>query len=220
MAAAPEAQSRSETISPPPPPVITAIHHLKLPTSSIAAAFHFYTHILNFTPLPHLDHFTSPPPSLSSPSPSPPASSSNSSVSSVPQKHLFAALVLHAPSQTIVEFRYHPEQAAKQKGWDPITWAVSKKADLERWGAWVDERGEGRVKRSRVLSGLKSWWMGIEDPDGRIVRLYVADEEHEWLDPSQLDHDEYWMAPIVGDPAVALGVGSLGLNGGKGEVQE
>ena len=41
--------------------------------------------------------------------------------------------------------------------------------------------------------------MGCEDPDGRIVRLDVEDEEHEWTDhPSQ---DAYWLGEVHGDPS-------------------
>ncbi|KPI45854.1 uncharacterized protein AB675_259 [Cyphellophora attinorum] len=53
-------------------------------------------------------------------------------------------------------------------------------------------------KHSRVLMGLKSWVMACEDPDGRIVRLYVQDEEHKWT--SKPDRDERWLGTVVADP--------------------
>ena len=101
----------------------------------------------------------------------------------------------HEPTKLIVEVRYVPEQATAQRGWDPITWGVGTRNDLEEWGAWLDANG---VKRSKILLGIKGWVMGCEDPDGRIVRLYVEDEAHEWTDHP--DQDEYWLGTVEGDP--------------------
>jgi hypothetical protein len=42
-----------------------------------------------------------------------------------------------------------PEQAAAQKGWDPITWGVGRRQDLEQWAEWLDVNG---VKHSMSLS--------------------------------------------------------------------
>lgn len=42
--------------------------------------------------------------------------------------------------------------------------------------------------------------MAAEDPDRRIIRLYVQDEEHEWTDHP--DRDPYWLGTVQGDPAV------------------
>ena len=41
--------------------------------------------------------------------------------------------------------------------------------------------------------------LACEDPDGRIVRLYVEDEEHTWTDHP--DQDAKWLGEIVADPA-------------------
>jgi hypothetical protein len=43
--------------------------------------------------------------------------------------------------------------------------------------------------------------MGCEDPDGKTVRLYVEEEEHDWTDHS--DKDEYWLGTVRADPALA-----------------
>lgn len=93
--------------------------------------------------------------------------------------------------------RYAPEQAAAQKGWDPITWGVGTREDLKRWGGWFDVNA---VRHSDVKSGVKSWLMACEDPDGRIVRLYVEHEEHEWSNSP--DQDEFWLGTVRGDPNV------------------
>ena len=53
--------------------------------------------------------------------------------------------------------------------------------------------------------GIKGWVMGCEDPDGRIGRLSVEDEEHEWTDHP--DKDEYWLGSVHGDPEMESNVG-------------
>ena len=67
--------------------------------------------------------------------------------------------------------------------------------DLDEWGAWFDAK---QVKRSRVFIGMQSWILAVEDPDGRIVRLYVEDEAHEWVDLP--DCDAFWLGRMEADP--------------------
>lgn len=76
-----------------------------------------------------------------------------------------------------------------------MTWGVGNRNDLEEWATWLDANN---VKRSKIFVGIKGWVMACEDPDGKIVRLYVEDEEHEWTDHP--DKDEYWLGSIQGDP--------------------
>jgi len=152
------------------PPSFTGVNHLKLPCYSIKKTHDFYTTIFPFTPVPKYNHYT-------------------------PEHKVFAMMFTHAPTKLIVEVRYVPEQAAAQKGWDPITWGVGTRKDLEAWEQWLDANG---VTRSRIFTGIKGWVMACEDPDGRIVRLYVEDEEHEWTDHP--DQDEYWLGSIQADP--------------------
>lgn len=106
-------------------------------------------------------------------------------------------MFMHEPSKLIVEIRYEPSQAAAQKGWDPVTYGVGTRKDLEKWGRLLDSKD---VRRSRIFAGIKGWVMACEDPDGKIVRLYVEDEEHEWTDHP--DQDEYWLGKIQADPTV------------------
>lgn len=153
------------------PQSFNGINHLKLPVHSLRATLHFYTTVFPFTPAPHYDHFT-------------------------PEHKLFAQMFIHEPTNLIVEARYNPSQADAQRGWDPITWGVGTRKDLEEWAAWFDLHG---VVHSKIFTGIKGWVMGCEDPDGRIVRIYVEDEEHEWTDHP--DRDEKWLGTVVADPA-------------------
>ena len=159
------------------PSSFKGINHLKLPCHSLKKTYDFYTTIFPFKPLPQYNHYT-------------------------PKHKLFAMMFTYEPSKLIIEVRYSPTEATAQKGWDPITWGVGTRKDLEEWGNWLDA---SNVKRSPVLMGIKGWVMGCEDPDGRIVRLYVEDEEHEWTDHP--DKDEYWLGSVHGDPEMESNVG-------------
>ncbi|KAI9737567.1 MAG: hypothetical protein M1834_009722 [Cirrosporium novae-zelandiae] len=164
---APPTQSVASSKNPPSsskmPSSFRGINHLKLPATDILKTSSFYTTIFPFTRLPHYDHFT-------------------------PDHKLFAVMFAHAPTNLIVEIRHVPDQVVSaQRGWDPITWGVDTRADLEEWGTWFDANG---VRRSRVLRGIKGWVLCCEDPDGRVVRVY-CEEEHEWTDFP--DRDEFWL---------------------------
>ncbi|KIL86460.1 hypothetical protein FAVG1_10289 [Fusarium avenaceum] len=152
------------------PKSFTGINHLKLPCHDILKTGEFYEKIFHLTRIPKYNHYT-------------------------PDHKLFAIMLENKPIKLIVELRYVPVQATAQKGGDPITWGVGTRADLEEWGAWLDGHG---VSRSKILTGIKGWVMACEDPDGRIVRLYVEDEEHEWTDHP--DQNEYWLGSVEANP--------------------
>lgn len=152
------------------PSSFNGINHLKLPVFSLKRSLEFYTKIFPFVHEPKYDHFT-------------------------PEHKMFAQMFIYEPTKLIVEIRHDPERAEAQRGWDPITWGVGTRKDLEEWTKWFDANG---VKHSKILTGIKGWVMGCEDPDGKVVRLYVEDEEHEWTDHP--DTDEYWLGKLKADP--------------------
>lgn len=53
-------------------------------------------------------------------------------------------------------------------------------------------RDSQTVKHSPVFTSLESWILAAEDPDGRIVRFYVAEEKHEWS-VEGASRDAYWL---------------------------
>jgi len=162
------ASSEPKYQAPQNPLTLKGIHHIKLPSKNILETQRFYTEILHFQPLPQYNHYTA-------------------------DRKLFAVLFSHPATNTILEARYAPSLSEAEKKWDPITWGVETRKDLEDWGRWFDENG---VKRSGALKGLKSWLLVAEDPDGRFVRLYVTGEEH----TEKPSVDEYWLPEIVADP--------------------
>ena len=153
--------------SPQKPSSLYGINHLKLASANILKTLHFYTAVLPMVHISKFNHYTA-------------------------ERKLFAVMFQHPSTKLLVEARNAPEQALAQKGWDPITWAVATKKDLDDWAAWLDHC---EVKRSKVLTGMKGWVLVCEDPDERHVRFY-CDEEHEWS--TNPDVDEYWLGKPVG----------------------
>lgn len=87
----------------------------------------------------------------------------------------------------LCEIRHNEDQAEAQQGWDPITFGVRTRADLEVTRKWFEANG---VECSRVFTGLKGWVIGALDPDGKIVRVY-CEEEHQWT--TNFDKDDFWL---------------------------
>jgi catechol 2,3-dioxygenase-like lactoylglutathione lyase family enzyme len=69
-----------------------------------------------------------------------------------------------------LDLRLLPDHAAAAKRFDPITIFVSDKAALDDWAAFLD--GLGDVHHSGVFATGLSWAVAIEDPDGRIIKLF------------------------------------------------
>jgi catechol 2,3-dioxygenase-like lactoylglutathione lyase family enzyme len=142
-------------------PVLSGVHHIKLAASDIRKTQAWYTDILGLKYIPQYDHKTA-------------------------DGDLFAVLL--SLDQMLVEVRLDATQAQKDEGWNPITWAVPLRKDLEEWKAWFELNG---VKCSRVFVGLKGWVVCALDPDGKMVRIY-CDEAHEMT--TDFDHDDFWLA--------------------------
>ncbi|KAK8877365.1 VOC family protein [Apiospora arundinis] len=162
---------------PAKPPRLLGLNHLKLASHDILATRDFYTTVFPFTPLPAYDHRRA-------------------------DGSLFAVMFRHdlkpagtgtgsgtGTGNTLIEARHNSQQAAAQVGWDPVTWGVGTRADLDDWARWLDLKG---VEHSRVLRGVKGWVLCARDPDGKIVRLYT-EEEHEWGLPEE---DEIWLGSL------------------------
>ncbi|KAF3762148.1 Glyoxalase/Bleomycin resistance protein/Dihydroxybiphenyl dioxygenase [Cryphonectria parasitica EP155] len=128
---------------------LAGVHHFKLPSSDIDRTVAFYTTHLPLTHLPELNHV-------------------EASTGSV-----YAKILRHTPSQTTLEIRNAPEQAARERGWDPITWAVQGYSDLVRWREHFISAG---VRHTAVYKGVTGWGLTAEDPDGRLVRFYTLEE--------------------------------------------
>jgi len=145
-----------------PRPDFLGIHHLKFPVSDLDRSLAFYGRILGASRLPKLDH-----------------------VNAGGQLY---AVILEVPNLgTPLELRLNAEQAAKQKGFDPITLAVEARADLQKWMEHLDTE---EVVHSPILTALVGWLLAFEDPDGRRIRLYTNERHGPELTPST---DARWL---------------------------
>ncbi|KAK4555559.1 hypothetical protein LTR86_007312 [Recurvomyces mirabilis] len=111
------------------PPPLTKINHIKLAAKDIRTTQMFYTEIMGCAYVPEYDHKTA-------------------------QGELFASMVKLQPEgrDFIVEIRHNEAQAKTQEGWDPITWGVPTRKDLDIWKAWFEQN---EVNCSKVFTAIK-----------------------------------------------------------------
>ena len=98
------------------------------------------------------------------------------------------AVILEVPGLgTHLELRLDPEQAAAQRGFDPVTIAVRDRGALGEWAAYLDAAS---IAHSPVLAAIQAWLLVFADPDGRRLRLYTleihgpeipAEEDSAWI---------------------------------------
>jgi catechol 2,3-dioxygenase-like lactoylglutathione lyase family enzyme len=142
---------------------IAGVHHFKLPVSDLERSLAFYTKLLHATPIPALEH-----------------------------KHkstgqIYAHICEVPGLGTKLELRLNPEQAAKQRKWDPVTIAVTDRAMLRLWSTRLDQLG---IAHSGEIVAVQAWLVTFDDPDGNRLRFYTLethgpelppDEGNEWL---------------------------------------
>jgi catechol 2,3-dioxygenase-like lactoylglutathione lyase family enzyme len=125
-------------------PEICGIHHLKFPVHDLAASLAFYERAFGARRIEAFDHRTA--------------------------DGTLYAFILDVPHLgTHLELRLHPEAAAAQERFDPVTLSVRTRADLETWTEHLDALG---VPHSPILNGVVGCLVVLDDPDGRRLRLY------------------------------------------------
>lgn len=151
------------------PTTLYGIHHFKLAVNSIEKTKDFYINIIGLEYFQQYDH--------------------RQYDHRNKEGELFAIILglNHRANPLNIELRRNPEQAQKQQRWDPVTWGVATKADLDGWKEWFVQQG---VKCSKVFTGMQGWVLCALDPDEKFVRIY-CDETHEWT--SDVDVDEFWL---------------------------
>jgi catechol 2,3-dioxygenase-like lactoylglutathione lyase family enzyme len=143
-------------------PALNGIHHLKFAVGDLDRSLAFYERALGARRAAAWDH--------------------------VHADGTRYAMILEAPGLgTRLELRLDPEQAARQRGFDPVTIAVRDRGALQEWTAWLDAAS---IEHSPVLAAIQAWLVVLADPDGRRLRLCTlethgpelpADEDSPWI---------------------------------------
>jgi catechol 2,3-dioxygenase-like lactoylglutathione lyase family enzyme len=153
--------SREENSTMAPNASFLGLHHIKFPSANWAETVKFYTTHFPFKRIPEFDHKR-------------------------PDGTVFAVILVHEESKLNIEIRDDPEVADKSAGWDPVTYSVQSKTDLDKWHDYFEDQG---IKHSPVFIGHLGWLLACEDPAGRQIRLYSLDT-HPWVD--DIPTDDYW----------------------------
>jgi catechol 2,3-dioxygenase-like lactoylglutathione lyase family enzyme len=147
-----------------PLPALAGLHHLKFAVSDLDASLAFYEAALGARRIAAFDH----------------------------RRHdgTVYAVILDVPGLgTYLELRQDRDAAAAQAGFDPVTFAVRTRSDLDLWASHLDRRG---IEHSPTLTGLLGWLLVFDDPDGRRLRFYTREVHGPELAPSR---DERWLGP-------------------------
>ena len=146
-----------------PRPRLEGLHHVKLPVGDLDRSLQFYERVLGAERLEEADHRRSVDGAL-------------------------YAYILRVPGLgSFLELRLNPGQAARQRGFDPLTLAVRDLGALERWRKHLEGAG---VRHSSVLVAIQAWVVVFEDPDGHRLRLYTLEKHGPEIRP---DEDDPWL---------------------------
>jgi catechol-2,3-dioxygenase len=85
-------------------------------------------------------------------------------------------VALSDPGDTVhLALRHDPVRAAAMAGFDPVALCAPTRGDLEAWRQRLDDLAE---PHGGVVTGHAGWVIvGLHDPDGIEVRLYMPAEE-------------------------------------------
>lgn len=71
---------------------------------------------------------------------------------------------------TLVALRVNPAAAEGSRGFDPVSFAVGSRDDLEDWVKHLDSLG---VEHSPIVEASVGWLLVFDDPDGVTLHLYT-----------------------------------------------
>ena len=69
----------------------------------------------------------------------------------------------------VLALRLNPEVSAGIRGFDPVTFAVAARADIDAWAGHLDEL---TIPHSTVFEASDGWMLVFTDPDGLELQLY------------------------------------------------
>ena len=126
-------------------PTLTGVHHVKFPVTDIEATAAFFEKALGAKRVKRFNHKDE-------------------------KGELFAAMMHFPGCDFPVELRHAPKAAKAVAGYDPVTFGISDKSQLDLWAAQLDSAG---VKHSGVVTGYIGHLIDFETPDGLAIRFYT-----------------------------------------------
>ncbi|RZU72265.1 catechol 2,3-dioxygenase-like lactoylglutathione lyase family enzyme [Micromonospora kangleipakensis] len=71
--------------------------------------------------------------------------------------------------ETLVALRVNQQAAEGCRGFDPVSFGVQDRADIEAWASHLDSLG---IRHSPVIDATVGWLLVFNDPDGLELHLY------------------------------------------------
>jgi catechol 2,3-dioxygenase-like lactoylglutathione lyase family enzyme len=153
-------------------PVLSGLHHLKIPVSDLEISVAWYEQVFGARHRSEYDHRD--------------------------RNGILYAAMLDIPGLGVLtELRLAPKAAKAVAGYDPVTYGVADRAELDRWMAHLDACN---VYHSPVISGYIGYLVIFADPDGLRLRFYTNPEkgfDAANFDPSCADIDSPWVNPFL-----------------------
>jgi catechol 2,3-dioxygenase-like lactoylglutathione lyase family enzyme len=143
-------------------PNFDGIHHLKVAVSDVRRSDEFYARALGAERIDGYDRYDA--------------------------AGRLTSVILEIPGLgTPFELRLNPTAAAAHAGFDPVTFSVDSRRDLEAWAAHFDSVG---VRHSPLLAGGTGFLLVFEDPDRLRLRFYTRETHGPEIPPSR---DPDWL---------------------------
>ncbi|MDI2131432.1 VOC family protein [Yinghuangia seranimata] len=125
-------------------PALDGIHHVKFPVSDLPRSLAWYRDVFGLTVVMEFPD-----------------------EGGVPRG---VAATVPGLGETMFALRENPDAAAGCKGFDPVSFAVRDRADVEAWAAHLDTLG---VPHSPVIEASIGWILVFHDPDGLELHVYT-----------------------------------------------
>ena len=154
-------------------PTFTGVHHLKFPVSDIEKTAAWFEKVLLAKRVERFNH--------------------------TDEKGRIFAAMLHLPGVSApVELRLAPKAAKAIVGYDPVTFGVANKEELDKWAAHLDSLS---IKHSGVVTGFIGHLLDFDSPEGLAIRIYTDPiggfEKVPW-DKEHADiHNPYVNTPLM-----------------------
>ncbi|GIH02630.1 glyoxalase [Rhizocola hellebori] len=124
-------------------PELSGIHHIKIPVTDLTAAIAWYGKVFGFTVTMEFPD-------------------DDGVVRGV-------AGTVPGLGRTELTLRVNEQAAHGCKGFDPVSFGVDDRADIERWVAHLDALG---LEHSPIIDASVGWLLVFPDPDGLQLHLY------------------------------------------------